>query len=735
MRNEGREITNDSQAVLQVEIRELANSYKNWGELLAPAPVAISILGQLILMSNQVFDFSIDNPPPARSFQHIKYPHSFRATLLQISHSGYMAFRKAHNNMNEIRIQNEAAPSLIKDAVRYLLSKNQIVMELRLPSALASIKEVADRSKALAQEVKDTFLVVLELIDETFMAVTITKSGTEISIDDLNLKLYLTDMEKQFSDQETALLLDKLTMLNATYDRLTNRQQNIMVRTLYGDEDFTINLSKDRLSQTGGRHLKHSDAFFSRSWSWRYWFHDESVETNICAEQNSQPLMELLVAFGVYRVGYEKWQTSENQFRPQFDESDTVSKIERLVGSLHKCTDIERIAEKSANLIKLLKNVNFASVKKTDPRPATAEIEEIILLVKDVRAGAKVTEKSKSNSTVYSGRNLMEVWSEVYQHQYKMIEEMANVTKEIIALNNKQMELRREKTKVILEKMASLDEKKVHYKQVLQVLVTGLEELGKLKRDWDKLLRFFGNVRVFVESASQHSLALIEIVRVVSKDPELLKEDKLFEDLLNNIEGSNEAVFLVHSIADMYVKVSDTYIMERVASLDTLNAMANRGVSGEKLKEEQAKLANSADEAFLGIANYVREDEAKLLEKLEERHKEISTDYNWVSDCRYSTEPQYHPINSLAYNWQDFYFYLFYCDLYINLFTVLFSNAGFKSRAGSAEKCWTFPTRKRKSRIWENQLTSTCGNHTEETINFGTWMRRTLSVLWLRVSA
>ena len=44
-------------------------------------------------------------------------------------------------------------------------------MELRLPSALASIKEVADRSKALAQEVKDTFLVVPELIDETIMAV------------------------------------------------------------------------------------------------------------------------------------------------------------------------------------------------------------------------------------------------------------------------------------------------------------------------------------------------------------------------------------------------------------------------------------------------------------------------------------------------------------------------------------------------------------------------------------
>ena len=159
-------------------------------------------------------------------------------------------------------------------------------MELRLPSALASIKEVADRSKSLAQEVKDTFLVVPELIDETIMAVA--GRGTEISIDDLDLKIYLTDMEKQFSDQETALLLHKLTTLNfETYGRLNNRQQNIMVRTLYGDEDFTINLSKDRLPQTGCRNLKHSDAFFSRSWSWRYWFHDESIETNICAEQNS----------------------------------------------------------------------------------------------------------------------------------------------------------------------------------------------------------------------------------------------------------------------------------------------------------------------------------------------------------------------------------------------------------------------------------------------------------------
>ena len=56
---------------------------------------------------------------------------------------------------------------------------------------------------------------------------------------------------------------------------------------------------------------------------------------------------------------------------------------------------IRRIRHGQQDLIKLLKNVNFASVKKTDPRPATAEIEEIILLVKDVTAEAKVTRSPK----------------------------------------------------------------------------------------------------------------------------------------------------------------------------------------------------------------------------------------------------------------------------------------------------------------------------------------------------
>jgi hypothetical protein len=45
---------------LNTDMRRLMESYHNWGELLAPAPVAISTLGHLIIMSTQRLDFPIN---------------------------------------------------------------------------------------------------------------------------------------------------------------------------------------------------------------------------------------------------------------------------------------------------------------------------------------------------------------------------------------------------------------------------------------------------------------------------------------------------------------------------------------------------------------------------------------------------------------------------------------------------------------------------------------------------
>ena len=632
----------DTEVVLQDGIRDLVLRYQNWGELLAPAPLAISILGHLILMSNQRLDFPIDANPPKTGFKHIENPKSFRSTLLQISHSGYLAFFKAHTNMDEIRMHNSAVPVHIKNAVRYLVSKNEKVIELRLPPTLATIKEVANKSEALSREVSHEFQMVFGLIAETISAVTNTKGDTEIKLHEVHFNLNLTKMEEQFSEEESAILEQKRAKLNALRERLDHRQNNIMLRILYDNEDFTVNLSKeDRLSQTGGRHLRDHDAFYSNKWTWKYTFRDESVETNACAQQNSQPLQDLIVAFGVYRTGYEQWQQSDYQQWTHFNVTKTIENFERLVGDLHKCSDIDKIVEKCENVVEKLRKIKFSLVNKTDPRPCTAEIDEIILFIKDVRAADKIIEKATGNSTTHKATNLMEMWRISYQHQSKMIKDMAMATLQIMTLNDKQMEIRREKTKLILERIASLNVTKVHYNQVLEVLQEGLRELGKLKTHWDKLLRFFNNVRIFIESASQHSLALIEIARTLSKNVTLLNDEVFFEDLLNSIERSNEAVFLVHGVADMYVNVSNTYIMERVASLDTLNTKATLGVSNDDLRLEQENLSKNAMNAFNGIEEFIKKDEKRLRKKLDERHTEIRKEYDWVWDCRESEDVEY----------------------------------------------------------------------------------------------
>ena len=645
----------ESQVVLEEEIQKLAKQYNNWGKLLAPAPVAISILGQLILMSTQVRDFRIDNPPPIPGFKLVKYPNSFRATLVQISQSGHSAFRKAHTNMDEIRVLYDTVPSRVKDVVRYLLSKNHNVIKYRLYPTLDKISSVAEKSEKLSKAVVTEFEMVIELIDEVVVAAKSTQGGVEIKLDDVLFDRNLTEMERVFSEIETVLLEKKIYILRAMYDRLNHHQQNIMVRTWYGNENFTVDLSRPKetwLSQTEGRHERHKDAFFDRSWLRKYWFEDESVETNVCAEQNSQLLVEMLATFRRYREGYRKWQTTVNRIQSYSDEANLiVNTLERVSGNLKKCPDIVEIIDKLEKLMKVLKATNFAKINKTIPRPGTEEIEDINLLVNKVREAAKVTEKSKSNSTVYSGRNLMEVWSEVYQHQYEMVEEMANTTMKIIAINNQQMEIRREKTKRILDRIVNLNTTQIEYEQIMQALVDGMKELGNLKKNWGDLLNFFTNVNLFVKTATAQSVALYEIFDTLAQNVALLQDDGMFAELRRNIEKSNEAAFLVHGIAQMYVNVSDTYIMERVGSLNNMITMAREGATANEIEQEKKLLAANASIASKGIENFIREDEISLRAKLEEKHKEIRNEYSWIEYCRRSSEHEYPFMSFLNYNW------------------------------------------------------------------------------------
>ena len=78
--------------------------------LLAAAP-SIALLGQLQLVSASI-DFSLLKDGETSNCQYLKFPDSFRASLLQITHAGWDAFQKAEVNMERISLNSKRIPGM-----------------------------------------------------------------------------------------------------------------------------------------------------------------------------------------------------------------------------------------------------------------------------------------------------------------------------------------------------------------------------------------------------------------------------------------------------------------------------------------------------------------------------------------------------------------------------------------------------------------------------------------------
>jgi hypothetical protein len=473
----------------------------------------------------------------------------------------------------------------------------------------------------------------VELIQETILAVMNTKSEKEVKLNEVEIDIKTSEISRNFSQNEMKLLEEKKQMLSGMLNSFGHRQKNIFVRTIYGNEDFVINLSNpDWLSQTKGRHERHRDIFFGNN-NWLYSYTDERVESDKCIEQNNQHLLDLIIAMGQYRLKYESWQNSDTIL--PFSGLDVIVKLETELNNLVRCGTVQSIVTKLSDLIKRLQNVKFEMLQKTNGRPGAEAMDDIILTIKNLRSESnpKTKKEGKSTTDGFKNINLIEGWTTVHRQQFEMIQSMINVTGDIMKANNKQMELRRQKTQQVLEKMKSLDITKISYKEAIKALQEGLEELGNLKTVWTKLIEFYSKMSIFITKATEQSIALIEIARVIAKDTNTLDDDEIFGNLLDKVQKANEASFLVHGVSDMYVNVSEKYLMDRIASLDSMMSIDPNKVGLEEIQKEQKKLMESGLNASEGIRDYINADETSLREKLVDRHNEIMNEYQWMIDC------------------------------------------------------------------------------------------------------
>ncbi|XP_046460863.1 uncharacterized protein LOC124207451 [Daphnia pulex] len=153
----------------------------DWDELLAPAPVGVAIVSQLLIYASQLkSDFAfVQHSDDKERFNVIRVPDSFRTTMWQIAKESYETFAKAHNIMENFLLQTDQVPGYAKDCVMYALNVNRENLKKLLGERLVKIKEAADDGARLTNQVCDAFDLLEQLINHVIEASSLTMSQIE----------------------------------------------------------------------------------------------------------------------------------------------------------------------------------------------------------------------------------------------------------------------------------------------------------------------------------------------------------------------------------------------------------------------------------------------------------------------------------------------------------------------------------------------------------------------------
>jgi tetratricopeptide (TPR) repeat protein len=191
---------------------------ETWEELVVAGPITVNYVGNLMVLSSKK-DFAFTLPKPDHVYQYIKYPNSFRATLVQIANEMYNAFIGAHSNMDRIQLDMQQIPRHIKTVLQLLTSASNRLIQSMLPAALGNIERIAKQCADVANSTKKGFESVTRLLQEVTEITSGTYGYNTDELNDINnlvnnsiveqnlLTSQLKDIRKRY--EEARITLDK----------------------------------------------------------------------------------------------------------------------------------------------------------------------------------------------------------------------------------------------------------------------------------------------------------------------------------------------------------------------------------------------------------------------------------------------------------------------------------------------------------------------------------------------
>ncbi|XP_027014712.2 uncharacterized protein LOC113650516 [Tachysurus fulvidraco] len=644
--------------------------YANWEEYLTPAPLSIAILGELVFISSKT-DFSINKNPPKDGYKFIRYPESFRACLMQVCNSGWWAFNEAHKNMDQIRLYTMAVPDYMKMAVKILFQGSDKVVEAHLPDQLENIRVVADECLELANSTEKRFTDVINIIQELLEACVNAQHFYGEKLEEIKRKLEEAELRKTDTEEAAKRSEKVLKVMEKQLNEARESYSKAMASLPDGWEMIGMDLAEgltegittfingiatmgpEKLILLLSKNPEIIDGMAS--------IVSKSQTQNVSKKSLSkipEPKADCIDEINIYSKSAEILKCTEKI--QEFVIENTIN-WKDLYDQIHQTTKTKFQADQFKRIGENLKEFPNCTAKEEAQNICTKGIEiceelakytpegeweeaktnELIKLIRNLNESARSFDsksKSVTNSPALTPTPPMMYKEESNTGKVKASQRASdNVrfrieqsrtqldkTREMYEKSVENMEKNQKELTEILITMRRCEFKEIDFNTTIQMLVKGMDAMGRVKEQWEKMVRFFQMVSNIVKISLNRTLK--DFVSTSEKTQTLSYNAKLFsKDMLYNqaFQATNIAN-LVNMISTTYTEVSTKHLMDRVSSLGKLMVMDKEK---PEFQFEVDQLRNACDGAQKAILVLVlknkREFEAKSFARQNKIDKEL----------------------------------------------------------------------------------------------------------------
>jgi len=644
-----------------------------WTEYILPAPMIISLLGQLAILSNQHVDYGL-TPPQGRYFKHILYPDSLKTTLMQVCDESYYTFQAAHHNMDKLRQQSARVPRLLTDIVELLLTGTDEDINDYLPILVKGVKKVAQQSKELSDQTADKFNQTAILIDEVTLAskssegkskndLKQAKVDVEISKRELELRKKMKEETKEALEKAKEKASDAESDYKEALDNIPSGWEMFAMKAAETALDLAKIGAKMAMDAKFGtfqtmvktevfkKSLQLTDEAFDLNEN------PSSTATHI-TQENGMKLLKY--ASSMLHAAIQDFsnslfeQTLQNKgaLTLKCSELSNIKLLEGLMDSLEKqiSDQIDLDIGITTNLNDALSNLpsTFVELKRYchsngsyDATTMSQEIQAVETKLEDALRTMKILMREStyspppptSNPTTQEETQNSDIVSQTMknaQTQVTTTREMVKVRMEEV---NKQRELWINTTNQFLKvqgEIMTLDAKIASLEDITKLLKKALAVLSELSKQWRKMADFFESINTMVQTWEEGPQK--QFIQIVEKRSENVRTKQMTNVAKRLMFGyareSAGYAFVINRVSTGYFKISSKYLLIPMASLKelmTLDASDTR-----MLIEKKNKLKSQTEEAMAHIKTLgVKEtDMAKTL--LEKRLKDMDKEFNGI---------------------------------------------------------------------------------------------------------